>query len=156
VLQEGILTVTTPGSIIGHYNYQVQIVVDGNSFNVSTATNSTISDFSFDSERKTITLTIGGTTGTAGFCEIAIPSTLLWGEFLVYKDGMLCTDYTRTFNETHYVFDFHYNHSIHTLEIRATEIVPEFPSSGILSLLMLIMPLILIICARRRSDSLKH
>jgi hypothetical protein len=91
--------------------------------------NSSITDFEFSQPAKTISFTVNGTTGTAGFCNISIPSGLMWGNFTLYMDGTPLTknvDYTETSNDTHYLFSINYEHSSHTIELVSTDVVPDF------------------------------
>ena len=91
--------------------------------------NSSITDFEFSQPAKTISFTVNGTTGTAGFCNISIPSGLMWGNFTLYMDATLLTkdvDYTETSNGTHYLFSINYEHSSHTIELVSTDVIPDF------------------------------
>ncbi|MFX1532999.1 MAG: hypothetical protein ACFFDI_02050, partial [Promethearchaeota archaeon] len=81
-----------------------------------------------------------GAAGTAGFCNVTIPSELMSGDFSIYRDGALLikdVDYTGTYNGTHYLFSITYEHSTHTIEILATTVIPEVSSLIMLSLLNL-------------------
>jgi lysozyme len=109
-------------------------------FNITMATNSTVQNFEFNQTAKEIAFDVKGLSGTVGYCNITIPDDLLWGTFSVYMDGSMLKegmDYVREYNGTHYTFHITYNHSSHTIEIRGTEVIPEFPSALILSLFML-------------------
>jgi len=127
---------------LGTSTYVFQAVADSQSFNITVVTNSTIptQTFDFSQGEKKISFDVTGLSGTAGFCNITIPSDLLWGEFSLYMDGSLLTrnvDYVETFNGTHYTFQIAYQHSTHNIEITSTEVIPEFPSFLILPLFMI-------------------
>ena len=119
--------------------YVFQVAHGETDFNITMATNSTVQNFEFNQTAKEISFDVKGLSGTVGYCNITIPDDLLWGTFSVYmNDSMLKEgiDYVRAYNGTHYTFHIAYNHSAHTIEIRGTEVIPEFPSFLILPLFM--------------------
>jgi outer membrane protein assembly factor BamB len=107
-------------------------VIDGDDiYFVETWSNSTVSDFTFDTESSSVQLNATADSGTAGFCNVTVPQDLIWGDFSVYLDEMLLVegvDYTGTSNDTHNLFYMTYNQGSHIIEIVGTESVPEFPS----------------------------
>jgi hypothetical protein len=114
--------------------------------------NSSISAFQFNTTRKQISFNTTGPSGTKGFCDVTIPDDLLWGEFLLFIDGSLLAEgvnYTRSHSGSHYFFNITYSHSTHTVEIIATEAIPEFPSI-VISLLTMIVTLLAIIAYKRK------
>ncbi|MFQ5999686.1 MAG: hypothetical protein ACE5J6_02795 [Candidatus Bathyarchaeia archaeon] len=126
---------------------------NGYAFNVTIISNSTISDFNFSHSDMQISFNVTGLVGKAGYCNVSIPKKLLWGEFSVYKDGIPLekgVNYTQTYNGTHYIFYITYTHTTHTIEIRGTEVIPEFPSAIILPLLMIATMVSVILRRRRR------
>ncbi|HDQ05237.1 MAG TPA: hypothetical protein ENN36_00750 [Candidatus Bathyarchaeota archaeon] len=126
-----VFTEVTSFEVIAH-----NVTVETSTYVVETVSNSTVSEFVFNGT--SIRFQVEGTAGTAGFCNVTIPSELMSGEFSIYKDGARLTrdvDYTRTYNGTHYIFDVTYEHSTHIIEITATEVIPEFR----LSVFILIM-----------------
>lgn len=137
------LNLTQDGNNIDHYPLvvpTVPLVRDFESYglHVGVYSNSSISEFQFDSAAKTVSFNVTGQTGTGGFCDIAVPKDLVWGTITLYKDGLLLsegTDYTRTDNSTHYILHIAYSHSTHTIEITGTYAIPEFPTILILPLL---------------------
>jgi hypothetical protein len=145
MLRESSLTINESGNIIGGYNYQVRIITDGGSYNVTTATNSTISDFIFDRANKEITFKITGTEGTAGFCRICIPTALMNAPYKVYVNGTeVSYNLLPCSNETYSYLYFNYTHSTEEVII-----IPQFPSFLVLPFFM-IMTLLAVIAYKRK------
>jgi hypothetical protein len=112
------------------------VTIETDTYVVETVSNSSVSEFVFNGTA--IRFHVDGASGTAGFCNVTIPSELMSGDFSIYKDGALLienVDYTGTYNGTHYLFSITYEHSTHTLEIAATTVIPEI-SSVIMFLLL--------------------
>ena len=97
---------------------------------VQTICNSTISDFDFNGTA--ISFSVTGEDGTGGFCRTCIPTTLVSGTYRVFVDG---TEIAHTLlpcsNSTHSYLYFTYTHSAQEVVI-----IPEFPSTLIVPLLM--------------------
>ncbi len=114
------------------------VTIEINTYVIETVSNSSVSEFVFNGTA--IRFHVDGAPGTAGFCNVTIPSELMSGDFSIYKDSALLIknmDYTGTYNGTHYLFSITYEHSTHTIEITATTVIPEFSSFIMLSLLSL-------------------
>lgn len=137
---EGKISVTQNGILVKagqtiHWNFALTknivattshiINVNGQQFSVVTVSNSTISNFSFNATVKTITFSVSAATGTTGFCSLIIPETLLGGPYIVKIGGVIVYP-TITSNGTHTFIDLNYSHSIHTIEIKGSTVVPEF------------------------------
>jgi hypothetical protein len=122
-------------------NFEVtahNVTVETDTYVVETLSNSSVSEFVFNGTA--IRFHVEGAAGTAGFCNVTIPSELMSGDFSIYRDGVLLTkdvDYTGTYNGTHYLFSITYEDSTHTIEITATTVIPEFSSLIMLTLLSL-------------------
>jgi len=115
-----------------------EVTVENNTYVIETLSNSSVSEFVFNGTA--IRFHVDGAAGTAGFCDVTIPSELMSGDFSIYIDDTLLiknVDYTGTYNSTHYLFSITYEHSTHTIEITATTVIPEFSSLIMLSLLSL-------------------
>jgi hypothetical protein len=113
--------------------------IDSDAYPVTVNSDSTILGFEFNQTEKQMSLDVTGKTGTSGSCEITFPDGLLWGTFSLRMDGYALVegdDYSQTYNEAHYTFQISYIHSSHTIEIVASEAVPEFPALMILPLFM--------------------
>jgi hypothetical protein len=123
-------------------------------FEVSTLSNSSIAAFQLNVTAGILSFNVTGPDGSLGFCNVSIPDNLLWGEFSVYKDGLLLVrnvDYTQTYNGTHYIFCIIYLHSSHAVEIKGTGVVPEFSSFLILPLFMIATLLAVIVYRRKHT-----
>ena len=105
--------------------------VGGTDYTITTVSNSTVLDVSFDLEEKQITLNVSGPSGTMGFCNITVPAELMSGAFTLYLDDAVLienVDYLKSSNDTHYVFSVTYTHSSHLIDIISTEVAPDFAS----------------------------
>ena len=114
---------------------------DGN-FTVGISSNSTVSNFAFDSQSKAISFNVQGETGTRGISDIVVPKSLLGGQIQVLIDGNIepynsdgVVVVSDTPSET--VFEINYHHSMHTIQLIGTsaaempvasQAVPEFSS----------------------------
>ena len=106
-----------------------EVTVENVTYPVSISTNSTINEFYFNATSKQLSFNVTSTTDTTGFCNVSIPSNLMWGDFSLYMDDIELVegvDYTETYNGTHYLFSISYLHSSHVLELVSTEVVPDF------------------------------
>jgi hypothetical protein len=114
--------------------------IDSDAYPVTVNSDSTILGFEFNQTEKQLSLNLTGKTGTSGSCEITFPDGLLWGTFSLSMDGYALVegdDYSQTYDGTYYTFQIsNYIHSSHTIEIVASEAVPEFPAWMILPLFM--------------------
>jgi parallel beta-helix repeat protein len=105
--------------------------VGGTDYAITTVSNSTVFEVSFDLEEKQLTLNVSGPTGTTGFCNITVPSELMSGTFTLYLDDAVLienVDYVKSSNGTHYMFSVTYTHSNHLIDLVSTEVVPDFAS----------------------------
>jgi len=117
--------------------YHHEVVVGDQTFDIYTITSSTMSDFNFSLPLKLISFNVTGPEGTIGFCNVAIPKTLLeslWdNNYTVLIDGSPPLTLSETSNGTHTFLYFTYPHTAHQVTI-----VPEFPSALIVPLLMIV------------------
>ena len=131
-------------------------VWNGTAYNVDVISNSTISGFHFNpSEGAFLRFNVTGEDGTAGFCRVTIPKSLLWvqdGEWSVLVDGEP-VNYTIIPDKNYTYLYFIYNHTTKTVIIKGTDVLPEFPSDVLLLtfLMLATAPLILTkkICYRK-------
>jgi hypothetical protein len=130
-------------------------VGDGYAFDVTMATNSSISEFIFNGSLMQISFRVTGPPGKPGYCNVTFPKGLLWGDFTLYKDTVQLTegvDYIKTYNDTHYAFYITYTYCIHNIEIEGTEAVPEFASLIAIPLFLMATLLAVAVHRRRRSE----
>ena len=128
------------------------IVWETATYKVVLLSNSTVTSFNFSQPQKQISFNVTGSSGTIGYCNISISKDLLWDEFSVYKNGSLLekdADYTQTFNDTHYSFYITYLHTTHTITIRATEVIPEFPTWTSILFMLIVLTISTAIYKRR-------
>ncbi len=129
------------------------------SFTVGISSNSTVSDFAFDSENKKISFNVQGVTGTRGVSDVTVPKSLLGGQIQVSVDGITepynsdrVVIVSDTPSET--VFEINYHHSKHTVQLVGTsaaevvpvntKAIPEFSSIAPIVLVISIMSTVLI------------
>ena len=113
---------------------------------VVVATNSTVSDFNFGIGKDKISFRVTGPTGTRGAATIIIPEDLL-GDCPVYVNDVIMlegADYTKMYNGTHTIIDLTYSHSTHMIEITGTNVIPEYYSWFIPTLLLVAASVIII------------
>lgn len=109
---------------VGHsLEYQHKVLRNGNSYLVTVSTNSTITNFNFDTSANTESFEVEGANGTIGYSNVTIPKSLLNGNFKVQVDG-ITTYYSLTQNLTESILYFTYNHSSHRVEISAVDNTP--------------------------------
>jgi hypothetical protein len=117
---------------------QFSITVENKDYSIEAYTNSTVSEITFNSTLKELKFKTSGESGTAGYCTILVPTSLIWGELSVYKDDTLLiknVDYNQTNYGQSNMIQIAYTQSTHRFRIVGTEAVPEFPSVAILSLI---------------------
>jgi parallel beta-helix repeat protein len=92
-------------------------VWDGTAYNVDVVSNSTVSDFKFNVDNKSISLKVTGDDGTVGFCRVTIPKDLLWvdDDWTILVDSQPITDYTKIEDANYTYLYFTYSHSTKTV-----------------------------------------
>jgi hypothetical protein len=145
----GFYAVRIPLAFVG---WTFHFAVGSLNYSIATESNSTLESAEFIQDLKTFGFDVRGPPGTKGFCNVTIPKSLLWGAFSVYIDGSILREglgYAHTENQTHSIFSISYDHSIHKIEITASEVIPEFPSLVIMPLLMTVILLVAKSCKRK-------
>ena len=115
-------------------------VWNGTTYTVDVISNSTLSDFHFNpDEGPFLRFNVSGDDGTAGFCRVTIPKSLLWVDdgWTITVGDQTITDYNMQEDGNHTYIYFTYNHSTKTVAIKGTHVIPEFPSTLILALFMM-------------------
>jgi parallel beta-helix repeat protein len=123
---------------------------NGTAYSVDTVSNSTITDLSFNATAKTLSFNVTGTSGTMGFCRVAIPLSLMSGVWTVTVNGTTVSPTIIT-NANYTYICFTYHHSTETVKITSTIAIPEFQPLMLLPLLMMITLLIAAVSKRKRS-----
>ena len=100
----------------------------GSDIQMSIESSSEISEFTFDEQERRISFTVSGMAGTNGTALIPI-SKVLEGPYNVMIDEEPVTDFETIENDTsgETSIKITYSHSVHTVTITGTNVVPEFP-----------------------------
>lgn len=109
------------------------VKAEGQEFAVNIASNSNVDRFEFNQEAKRITFTVEGETGTKGVTEVTIPKAMLSGEMMVLIDGKVASPddvIVASNTETETTFEINYHHSVHSIDVTGTNVVPEFPTAS--------------------------
>ena len=121
---------------------------------VNVTSNSTVKDFYFNPDAGPfIQFTVTSSSGTKGVCQVAIPKPLLRVEdgWEIYIEGQQLKTYTIIQDENNTYLYFTYTHSTQTVLIHGTHVIPEFPSTAIIPLYIIISLITLVLAQRKRS-----
>ncbi len=101
--------------------------------------------------KKKVSVTVEGQSGTKGVSHISIPKDMVSGEMQVMIDGqvvandqVVVTKHTEAETEV----EVNYQHSVHTIDVIGTQAVPEF---GTIAGLILAVAIISIVAVSARS-----
>jgi len=123
-------------------------------YDVDFVSNSTVSDFHFNPEEGSfLEFNVTGEEGTAGFCRVAIPKSLLWaedGQWIVLVGTVPITNYTTASDQNYTYLYFTYGHTTETVQITGTKVVPEFPSATFLEVLIALTTFVAVLVKKRR------
>jgi hypothetical protein len=141
--------------------YQGRAEYAGTTYYVPIFTNSTVSDFSFDHDEKSISFNVSGTAGT-GFCNITVPRALIYASptewVVILGDRILAQEEYNVTENAEYVFIYlNYSHSSHLIEIKGMWVVTEY-QPNLLPLTVVALSLIAVLIAlmqRKRLGTLK-
>jgi hypothetical protein len=127
----------------GGENFIVTLVINATPGQLDTSTMITL---------KKISYTLEGIDGTVGMSNITIPNDMLGGPYVVTVDGGL-PQYSAPpmDNGTHTSLFFTYLHSVHTIEIEGSTVIPEFASVLVLPLVAIATLLATKLYTRKRS-----
>lgn len=100
-----------------------------------------------------LSFSVSGLSGSAGFCNVAIPNELLWCDSLedwtVVVDAVPISPEVTQDEDYTYIY-FSYTHSQKTVYITGTHIIPEFSSAVILTLFMVLSILVIVSAKKKR------
>lgn len=102
-------------------------------YSIQIASNSTVSNVSLDVDKKTVTFSVAGQSGTHGVTQITIPKEMLSGNLQVLIDGTAASDGDVVMtddSQASETLEMNYHHSTHEVTITGTNVVPEFPASS--------------------------
>jgi hypothetical protein len=110
------------------------VVCEGTHYSVSVQSNSTVTHFIFNQTLAQISFNVSGISGTWGFCNITIPKALMTGPWTyTFQGDVTNIDVYEKDNETHTFINLQYKHaSTFQVTIKASWIIPEYPSTPIL------------------------
>jgi hypothetical protein len=126
----------------GGEDFMVTLVINATPGQLDTSTMITL---------KKISYTLEGIDSTTGMSNITIPNAMLGGPYIVTVDGGL-PQYSAPpiDNGTRTSLFFTYLHSVHTVEIEGTTVIPETPSVLVLPLFAIATLLVAIFYKKRR------
>ena len=143
---------------LGPSTYVFQAVADSQTFNITVVTNSTIptQTFNFSQGQKMISFSVTGLSGTAGFCNITIPRTLVdctnLDEWVIFANGTDISGNCHKNRDADYTYIcIPYNHSVQPIVVKGTWVIPEFPTAIIMPLFMLATLLAVIVYRRKHA-----
>jgi len=141
---------------LGPSTYVFQAVADSQTFNITVVTNSTIptQTFNFSQGEKKISFNVTGLSGTAGFCNITIPRTLVdctnLDEWVIFANGTDISSICIKNRDADYTYIcIPYNHSVQPIVVKGTWVVPEFPTAIIMPLFMIATLLTIIVYKKK-------
>ena len=110
------------------------VTASGQSWATQVVSNSSVSDFVFDSTRDLLNFTVSGTTGSCGYFDITIAKNLVSGAPVVLIDGTQ-RDATITSNSDFWYVHVTYTHSTHHVTIGGSNTIPEFSPVPVLAII---------------------
>ena len=121
-------------------------------YHVALISTSRLSGFRFSQPDKTISFSFNNPDNASGFCRMSVPTTLLGGPYTLVLDGLPSTNLTERSDGTLSFLYFTYS-GVHSVEVKGTSVVPEFPSIFLVFLLVAVTAWAAIVAlarARRR------
>jgi outer membrane protein assembly factor BamB len=112
------------------------IMVGSDTYPVTILSGSSLSNFQFSQSSAQISFDVVGPKSMSSFCNVTIPKILMQGPWTVEIDG---SDLPFTIDENGdvIVLSFVYSHaSTHSITILASWVVPEFPATSLMALLL--------------------
>lgn len=165
-------TISSLRDMIFNIAYQESYQNGGTTYSVPVLSNSTISNFNFNPNNKTITFSVTGPPDTMGYCNITIPRSLLdinpQSSWVIVEDGKNILQpgnlplqpghYNATQNGNYTFIYLIYTHSNHTISIEGNiSSVQEMQPNAIPFIMMIIglVATLLIVTQRKKIRSLK-
>jgi len=132
------------------------VVWENKTYPITVYSNSTVTHLVFNQTQAQISFNVTGSNGSKGYCNITIPKDLLKGPWTYTMDGETPSvmDISEDENATHSFIYFTYIHAgTFRIAIQGAWVVPEFPSTIILTIFMLTTIILIVLTRYRR---LKH
>jgi parallel beta-helix repeat protein len=133
------------------------VICDGTHYPVAVRSNSTVTHFIFNQTLAQISFNVSGSSGAWGYCNVTIPKSLMKGPWTYtflgdVSDVSIC----KSENETHTFISLKYKHaSTFQVIIKASWVVPEFPSATLLIMLILAITSSIVIFEKKKSNVVK-
>jgi len=112
--------------------YTFPISVGEETYVISVRSNYSVSEVSYFGILRYVSVDFRGSLRETVFCEITVPTDLIWGELSVYKKDYIQSDdsYIMSNNGTHHSVQMIFYHiaTVEVISIRGTEGVTESPS----------------------------
>lgn len=124
------------------------VVAQNTAFLIGSQSNSTISGFLFDEEKREIDFNASGPEGTSGFCVLTIPKQLAGRPFLVFVNNQPWIGILSKENDTHTSIYFSYPQGENQVTVIFGATIPELPS--FLALPLFMMATLLVVIARKK------
>ncbi len=118
-------------------------------------TNSTVTNFRFDPDQRSVLFNVSAPSGT-GFSEVTIPKALVnsdtLDEWRIYMDGRLLnsTEFSISDNAEYVFINLNYTHSEHEIQIMGTWVVPEYQLPIVQILLATLGVMIVLVALRHK------
>jgi parallel beta-helix repeat protein len=127
---------------------------DGTSYNINITSNSTLSNLQFSLQDRVLSFDVEGEAGSAGFCRVAVPLSLMWcdyaDEWIVIVGDQSVQPHIIEHGNCTYIY-INFTHCKKTVEIRSSHVISEFPSKTIMPLIMIVVVLTSIIHHYKRN-----
>jgi len=121
------------------------VTVDETDFIIKTLSNSTVKNLQLHAPEPKITFNVTGPAGSAGFCNVTIPKSLIWttDSWTVLVDGQPATfSITEDAENTYVYITYQHSEHEHEITIEGTDIVAEF--DNILPIMLLAFAAVLL------------
>jgi len=118
------------------------ITYETHEFNVTTVSNSSVSQVLFNQPGKKISFNVTGPDGTTGFCNVTMPRTMMdcanLDNWTIFIESDLITDNCTMNRDADYTYiSIPYTHSTQLIQIISTVVVAEFHSAMILIIFLM-------------------
>jgi parallel beta-helix repeat protein len=126
---------------------------ENKTYPITVYSNSTVTHLVFNQTQAQISFNVTGSNGSKGYCNITIPKDLLKGNWTYTMDGETPSvmDISEDENATHSFIYFTYIHAgTFRIAIQGAWVVPEFPSTIILTILMLTTIILVVLTRNKR------
>jgi len=130
-----------------------QVVLGNTTHNITTLSNSTVSDFNFDPDNYLISFNVTGPPNTTGYFYVTIPKELLqWDnpdQWEVWANNTLIED-RKVIEGTNYTYIyFVYKQGTQNVEVIRVYVIPEFPIWASILLILVVLTFAIVLYKRK-------